>query len=199
VDPLNSQPFFVLGSTSVSVVEGSDNSVALIGGVTLTDADDVRASAVISVIAPQEGDVLSVSDSQALGVSIATDGLSATVAITEFASLVDALQAISYASAANFTNPLSRNISVSVFDAGSRGQLPQGNASSTMEVVVHITPVNNAPVISGPVAPAQFTEGQLMPSDMFSEVNISDSDDVQLSAFVQLITSFPGDSLELSE
>lgn len=199
MDPLNSQPFFVLGSTSVSVVEGSDNSVALIGGVTLTDADDVRASAVISVIAPQEGDVLSVSDSQALGVSIATDGLSATVAITEFASLVDALQAISYASAANFTNPLSRNISVSVFDAGSRGQLPQGNASSTMEVVVHITPVNNAPVISGPVAPAQFTEGQLMPSDMFSEVNISDSDDVQLSAFVQLITSFPGDSLELSE
>jgi len=199
VDPLNSQPFFVLGSTSVSVVEGSDNSVALIGGVTLTDADDVRASAVISVIAPQEGDVLSVSDSQALGVSIATDGLSATVAITEFASLVDALQAISYASAANFTNPLSRNISVSVFDAGSRGQLPQGNASSTMEVVVHITPVNNAPVISGPVAPAQFTEGQLMPSDMFSKVNISDSDDVQLSAFVQLITSFPGDSLELSE
>ena len=103
MDPLNSQPFFVLGSTSVSVVEGSDNSVALIGGVTLTDADDVRASAVISVIAPQEGDVLSVSDSQALGVSIATDGLSATVAITEFASLVDALQAISYASAANFT------------------------------------------------------------------------------------------------
>jgi len=131
ITPVNQPPAVTTAQSTLTFDEASRESIVIFGDVTLTDVDDVRASAQITMVGSKDGDTLvDLTDGES-GVSVSMDGRSATAHVSNLTHLSARLAQVAFNCTARFVDPAPRRFALVITDMGSQEQVAEDGREST--------------------------------------------------------------------
>ena len=183
--PVNNAP--VLSGIELSPVSYTEGvgATAITSAITVADVDNANLSSATVTISTgyiNGEDLLSISAGPVTGSFNASTGILTLSGNTTVANYQAALRSVTYLNTSQNPNTAARTISFVVNDGSASSNIVTRNIS--------ITPVNNAPVLSGiELSPVAYTEGDAA-TTVTSTLTISDVDNTTLASATITITGY---------
>ncbi|MBF0273065.1 MAG: DUF4347 domain-containing protein, partial [Magnetococcales bacterium] len=186
---VNDAPTATANATALNYSE-NDGAVSVDPSITLTDVDDTNIAGVsIQIVGNYRSNQDQLAFVNLPGITGAWNGLTGTLTLSGTASKADyqtALRSITYQNSSDDPDTNTRTIRFTITDTNSNGQ-GSGAQSVSIQRDIHLTPINDAPTLTGSVLPLSYTESSAA-TPVDTALSLADVDDTLINGATVQIT-----------